>query len=149
MSRLKSKINNQLRRANRVRATVQGTSERPRLSVTITNLHVSAQIIDDSTHTTLVGVTTVGQKDAKGTMTERAAWVGAQIAKKAKAKKIKKVAFFRKEHRMGNFTHRFDKTAYGINRVVCIGCDQQTLIGKIWRCFNQELNRPFKSFKCS
>ncbi|MGI9028028.1 MAG: 50S ribosomal protein L18 [Candidatus Saccharimonadales bacterium] len=94
MNRLISKAKNSLRRANRVRTTVQGTAQRPRLSIYISNQHVSAQIIDDSAHKTIVGATTVGTK-ATGTMTEQAAFVGTEIAKKAKAKKIKAVAFDR------------------------------------------------------
>lgn len=95
MNRLISKRKNSARRANRVRTVVQGTSNRPRLSISITNLHVSAQIIDDEKHITLVSASTVGSKDAKGSMTEKATFVGADIAKKAKAKKIKAVAFDR------------------------------------------------------
>ena len=94
MNILKSKINRLVLRKKRVRAKVSGTTERPRLSVSITNLHVSAQIIDDSTHKTLVASTTVGQK-AGDTMTAKAQWVGADIAKKAKAKKITTVVFDR------------------------------------------------------
>lgn len=94
MNRLTSKIQNAQRRKNRVRAKVTGTAERPRLTVTISNLHISAQVIDDTTSTTLVSATTVGSK-AKGTMTERAETVGKDIAKKAKAKKISAVVFDR------------------------------------------------------
>lgn len=94
MNRLLTKAKNSFRRANRVRTVVQGTAERPRLSVYISNQHISAQIIDDSAHKTIVGATTVGQK-ASGTMTEQAIFVGTEIAKKAKTKKIKAVAFDR------------------------------------------------------
>ena len=95
MNRITSKLKNSISRANRVRSVVRGTTERPRLSVHVSNKHVSAQIIDDTTHKTVVSVSTVAQKAAKGTMTDRAAWVGAEVAKKAKAKKIKTVAFDR------------------------------------------------------
>lgn len=95
MNRLVKKAQNAAQRKNRVRAKVIGTTERPRLSVTISNLHVSAQIIDDSTHKTLVSATTVGDKQATGSMTEKAAYVGEQVAKKAKAKKVAKVVFDR------------------------------------------------------
>lgn len=95
MNSLKKKLNNLKLRKNRVRSRITGTLERPRLSVSITNLHVSAQIIDDTTHKTLAAATTVGQKNQKGTMTEKAQWVGTEIAKKAKAKKINTVVFDR------------------------------------------------------
>ena len=81
-------------RKNRTRAKINGTADRPRLSVHISNKHIIAQIIDDEKATTLCYVTTVGSKQ-KGSKTELAAWVGAEIAKKAKAKKIKKVVFDR------------------------------------------------------
>ncbi|MBC7581496.1 50S ribosomal protein L18 [Aeromicrobium sp.] len=95
MSKLTTKQANRLQRANRVRTAVQGTADRPRLSVHVSNLHVSAQIINDDTHTTLAAVSTVGQKAATGTMSERATWIGSEIAKKAKAAKINKVVFDR------------------------------------------------------
>lgn len=81
-------------RKGRVRAKISGTAERPRLTVTISNLHVSAQIIDDVAQKTLVSATTVGSK-VKGTKTELAAKIGAEIAKKAKKAKINTVVFDR------------------------------------------------------
>lgn len=85
---------NKTLRARRVRAKVSGTAERPRLSVTISNLHVSAQLIDDITGKTLAAATTVGAK-ATGTMSEKAAIIGTDIAKKAKKVKVTKVVFDR------------------------------------------------------
>ena len=81
-------------RKQRVRSRVSGTAQRPRLSVTISNLHVSAQIINDADGKTLAHSTTVGAK-AKGTMTEKAAFVGKDIATKAKKAKINQVVFDR------------------------------------------------------
>ena len=89
----KKRVNRGLRAA-RVRAKVSGTAERPRLTVTISNKHISAQIIDDVKQHTLVAATTVGSKQT-GTMTEQAAWVGTELAKKAKKAKIKAVVFDR------------------------------------------------------
>jgi large subunit ribosomal protein L18 len=88
-------MQNLARRKHRIRATVSGTTERPRLSVHVSNKHVSAQIIDDTKHQTLAYVSTVGQKAASGTMTERATWVGTEIAKKAKTAKVRQVVFDR------------------------------------------------------
>ena len=81
-------------RANRTRAKIHGTSERPRLSVHFSNLHITAQIIDDDKKVTLAYATTVGAK-MTGTKTEKAAKIGEEIAKKAKTAKIKKVVFDR------------------------------------------------------
>lgn len=95
MNRLDHKRNNKIIRKNRVRTTVKGTSERPRLSVHISNRHVSAQIINDEIGKTLVSSTTVANKEAKGSLSEQAAIIGADIAKKAVKAKIKQVAFDR------------------------------------------------------
>jgi large subunit ribosomal protein L18 len=86
-------LNRSLRKA-RVRSKVHGTASRPRLSVTISNMHVSAQLIDDDQGNTLASATTVGTK-ATGTMTEKSAGVGTDIAKKAKKLKITAVVFDR------------------------------------------------------
>ncbi len=93
-----SNLTNKILRKNRVRAKVIGTADRPRLSVFISNTHISAQIIDDSTSKTLVSATTVGQK-ATGTMTEKATVIGKEIATKAKKAKISKVVFDRNGRR--------------------------------------------------
>lgn len=94
MERLDAKRRSQQRRAYRVRAKVSGTTDRPRLAVRVSNLHLTAQIIDDSRGTTLAYVTTVGAK-ISGTMVEKATWVGSQIAKKAVKAKISRVSFDR------------------------------------------------------
>jgi len=95
MERLNKKVQNLARRKNRVRAKVTGTTERPRLSVFISNMHVTAQIIDDGKQTTLLYVTSVGNKAAIGNMTEKAVIIGTEVAVKAKAAKIKSVVFDR------------------------------------------------------
>lgn len=89
----KKLLNNRLRK-NRVRSKISGTAERPRLTVTISNKHVSAQLIDDVAQKTLVASTTVGTKQT-GTLTDHAAFVGTDIAKKAKKAKITAVVFDR------------------------------------------------------
>lgn len=98
MNSLLHKLHNRAQRKHRVRATVSGTTERPRLSVCISNRHITAQVIDDTTHKTLAYITTVGSKSAKGSMTERAVWVGTEIGKKAKAAKVTAVVFDRGGH---------------------------------------------------
>jgi large subunit ribosomal protein L18 len=94
MSQLAHKLHNLAQRKKRVRSTVIGTTERPRLSVFISNRHIVAQIIDDSKKKTLIHVSTNG-KTTTGTMTEKAAVIGAEVAKKAKTAKITKVVFDR------------------------------------------------------
>ena len=94
MAEVSKKLLNRSLRKDRVRAKIIGTAERPRLTVFISNTHISAQLIDDDKQHTLAAATTVGSKTS-GTMTERAAVVGAEIAKKAKKIKITKVVFDR------------------------------------------------------
>jgi len=95
MSSLAQKLKNRIQRKSRIRSVVSGTAERPRLSVFISSRHVSAQLIDDVAHKTLAAVSTIGQKAATGTLTEKATWVGAEIAAKAKSIKVTAVVFDR------------------------------------------------------
>jgi large subunit ribosomal protein L18 len=95
MNNLAHKLHNRAQRKKRIRSVVIGTAARPRLSVHVSNLHISAQVIDDSANKTLASISTVGQKAATGTMTEKAAWVGSEIAKKAKSAKVNTVVFDR------------------------------------------------------
>lgn len=95
MSKVSHTIQNRLRRQNRTRATLHGTAERPRMSVFISHTHVSVQLIDDVSHKTLLAISTVGRKDVKGNLTERAVLIGAEVGKQAKAAKIKAVVFDR------------------------------------------------------
>lgn len=94
MSNLVKKLLNKNLRKSRVRAKVSGTAERPRLTVTVSNKHVSAQLIDDVSAKTLAASTTVGSKQT-GSLKELAAFVGTDIAKKAKKAKIEKAVFDR------------------------------------------------------
>ena len=93
-----AKLSNLQLRKNRVRAKVGGSSQRPRLTVFISGHHISAQLIDDENGKTLAAATSVGQK-LTGTMTEKAAKVGEQIAAKAKKAKITSAVFDRNGRR--------------------------------------------------
>jgi large subunit ribosomal protein L18 len=95
MNNLNHKLLNRQLRKHRVRAQISGTAQRPRLSVYVSNLHVTAQLIDDTAHKTLGYATSIGNKSATGTMTEKAAWVGDEIAKQARAAKVKTAVFDR------------------------------------------------------
>ncbi|MFT9494189.1 50S ribosomal protein L18 [Anaerosolibacter sp.] len=83
----------------RVRRKVFGTPERPRLSVYRSLSNMYAQIIDDSTGTTLASASTL-DKDIKAKVNnagnkEAAKLVGEAVAKKAVEKGIDKVVFDR------------------------------------------------------
>ena len=92
---LAHKLHNRAQRKARIRSVVGGTGERPRLSVYVSNLHITAQLIDDTTGKTLGYATTVGNKGASGSMSEKATLIGAEIAAQAKSAKIKSVVFDR------------------------------------------------------
>jgi large subunit ribosomal protein L18 len=87
------------KRQVRVRRKVQGSQERPRLCIFRSARHIYAQIIEDTTGTTLVAVSTVVKEiggDLKvGGNVEAAKLVGKKIAERALAKNITQVVFDR------------------------------------------------------
>ena len=94
-----NKNEQRVKRHVRLRHDLAGTAQRPRLCVYRSLNHIYAQIIDDNKGVTLVSCNTT-QKDikdkvAKMTNTEAARFVGEQIAKLAKKKKISQVVFDR------------------------------------------------------
>ena len=86
---------NRRKKKVRIRKTVAGSLERPRLSIFKSVKHVYAQVIDDVTGRTLVSASTleteVGEKSGK----DAAAAVGAKVAERAKEKNIQTVVFDR------------------------------------------------------
>lgn len=94
MSRL-AKIQTQTnRRQYRTRSQFSGTEQRPRLSVHVSLRNISAQIIDDTSGKTLAYASTLSGKN-DGNMSQKASWIGEQIAKQATKAKVKKVVFDR------------------------------------------------------
>jgi large subunit ribosomal protein L18 len=88
------------RRHFRVRRKVQGTAERPRLSVTRSSRHIVAQLVDDLTGHTLAAATSL-EADVRavdGDKKARAAKVGELVAGRAKNAGITKVVFDRGGH---------------------------------------------------
>ena len=94
MNRLRQKREHAQVRKQRIRSLVHGSSDRPRLSIFVSSSHISAQLIDDANQKTVASITTVGQK-VSGSLTAKAEWTGTEIAKKAKAAKIKQAVFDR------------------------------------------------------
>ena len=90
-----SKNISRVRRHERVRRKISGTAECPRLCVYRSNKNIEAQLIDDDKRVTLVASSSMTLKLENGSNIEAAAKVGADIANKAKAKKITKVVFDR------------------------------------------------------
>ena len=88
-----------LRRKRHVRRRLRDKVGPPRLSVHRTSKHISAQVIDDITGRTLVAVTTtakaVSGEIAGKTKPECAAFIGSEIARKAKEAGVEAVVFDR------------------------------------------------------
>ena len=85
-----------LRRHKRVRGKISGTAERPRLNVFRSNANIYAQVIDDTTGTTLCAASTLDKSfNGNGGNKEAAREVGKLIAQKAAEKGITNVVFDR------------------------------------------------------
>ena len=91
----KSKNESRLIRHERIRKTLSGTKELPRLNVFRSNSDIYVQVIDDVTGTTLVSSSSRSLKLANGGNIEAAKLVGKDIASKCKKAKINKVVFDR------------------------------------------------------
>ena len=90
-------------RVFRVRKKIQGTAERPRLTVSKTNQHIYAQLIDDQKGVTLAGVGTLSKNNQKTEFNKKsknsARKVGTQIAQMAKGMNLNEVIFDRGRHK--------------------------------------------------
>jgi large subunit ribosomal protein L18 len=85
------------KRKRRIRGRVEGSVERPRLSVFRSNQHLHVQLVDDMKGHTLVSVSTL-EGDLKGQVKptiEGAKQVGNLVAKRAMAKNITQIVFDR------------------------------------------------------
>ena len=85
------------RRHARVRKTVVGTAQRPRLAVFRSNRHISAQVIDDLHGRTLAAASTVEAAMRSGATANRdaASSVGRLVAERARAAGVERVVFDR------------------------------------------------------
>ena len=96
---LKDKRNARLRRKRRIRTRMTGSTERPRLSVYRSALHIYAQVIDDGSGKTLVGVSSLSKELRDGLSglkkKQAAAKVGEELARRCKELNIEKVVFDR------------------------------------------------------
>ncbi len=85
---------NRLKKKIRIRKTVKGTEERPRLVVFRSSNHMYAQVVNDVTGATLASASSLKLKDA-GKGVDQAKKVGQEVAKVALSKNIKSVVFDR------------------------------------------------------
>jgi large subunit ribosomal protein L18 len=97
MTHVASRGASRRKRHDRIRLTMAGSAERPRLAVFRSLNHIYAQIIDDASGRTLAAASTV-EKELKGstsTKSEEAAVVGRLVAERAKAAGVERVVFDR------------------------------------------------------
>ena len=87
------KVERRIKIKFRIRKSVNGTAERPRLSVFRSNKQIYAQIINDLTGNTLVSASSLGMETMP--KKEQAAKVGELVAKKALEAGITQVVFDR------------------------------------------------------
>ena len=88
-----------VKKHSRMRNSLSGTTQRPRLAVFRSNNHMYAQIIDDTVGNTLAAASTL-EKDVKAQLektndVDAAAYLGTVIAKRALEKGITTVVFDR------------------------------------------------------
>jgi large subunit ribosomal protein L18 len=95
MPRTKSELRE--RRHRRIRRRLAGTAERPRVAVSRSNKHISAQVIDDEAGRTLAAASSVeaGLRGASGGNVEGARAVARALAERARAANITAVVFDR------------------------------------------------------
>lgn len=88
-----------LRRRRRVRAKVQGTAERPRVSVFRSNRGIMAQLVDDENGHTVASVSWTEPDTRSLSPMEQSARLGQMLAERAKAAGVESVVFDRGGYR--------------------------------------------------
>ena len=85
------------KRKRRIRGSLEGTVERPRISIFRSNRHIYAQLIDDAKGVTVAAASTQDSelKENAGATIEGAKTVGQLLAKRALAKKVNQAVFDR------------------------------------------------------
>ena len=97
MTQVASRSGARQKRHERIRLSLAGTPERPRLAVFRSLNHIYAQVIDDTSGRTLAAASTL-ERELKGsgsTKTEEAAVVGRLVAERAKSAGVERVVFDR------------------------------------------------------
>lgn len=77
----------------RIRGKIEGTKERPRLSISRSNENIYVQVIDDTAGKTVFGLSLKSLEKVTGTKSEKAKALGMKFAEEAKKHKISKVVF--------------------------------------------------------
>ena len=86
--------NNRLKRHKRIRKSITGTQEKPRLSVFRSSKHIQIQLINDESNSTILGMSTVSLKETS-TKSDKAKALGKKFAEALKDKKVESIVFDR------------------------------------------------------
>lgn len=97
MKHIRHVLSAEKKRVLRIRQHMEGSAEKPRISISRSNRAMSVQAIDDVAGVTIAG--TIDDLKAKGTKTERATATGARLAALLLEKKITTAIFDRGEYR--------------------------------------------------
>jgi large subunit ribosomal protein L18 len=92
---MESNKDKRVRRKTRIRKKVNGTTDRPRLSVFRSAKHIYAQVVNDADGKTLASASTLIKGVGEGNKMDQAKAVGAAVAKACLDKGIKAVVFDR------------------------------------------------------
>jgi large subunit ribosomal protein L18 len=86
-----------VKRHDRIRLTLEGSTERPRLAIFRSLNQIYAQVIDDSAGRTLASASSLesGVRGTKGSKSDRAKMVGRLLAERARAAGVERVVFDR------------------------------------------------------
>lgn len=90
------KVKARLKHRKRIRGTIEGSTERPRLAVFRSNKHLYLQVINDVAGKTLVAASTLDEElKGKGDTIDGAKALGELLAKRSIAKGVSQVVFDR------------------------------------------------------
>lgn len=89
--KVKTKADSRKRRHFRLRNKVQGTADRPRMAVYVSNRYIYVQVIDDDAQRTLCSVSSLGEDNTVAA----AQALGAKAAEAAKSQGVTRVVFDR------------------------------------------------------
>ena len=90
-----TRLEGRARRKRRIRKKIEGSAERPRLTVFRSAKHIYAQVIDDLGGRTLAASSSLGRERSEGGKTGTALAVGEAVAAVCVGKKISQVVFDR------------------------------------------------------
>ena len=90
-----TRVEGRARRKHRIRKKIEGTAERPRLTVFRSAKHIYAQVIDDLARQTVASASSIGRERPEAGKLGIAAVVGEAVAAVCVSKQVTRVVFDR------------------------------------------------------